>query len=198
MYVVIKTAIEKFKDITYPGIKKNMYMVSNYGNILNKKTGILKNIKPSKRGYMSAKLRTEIKGSKLYYVHRLVAWEFVPGYGIDGKIDVNHLDTNRSNNYFENLEWCTPSENNFHRYYHGNGFVNLVKPPISIGENHPRNIYDSETIKRICGLIKEGKTNSEIMNNFGYKGQNDNKKIYSLIYDIRNKRAWAHISKNFF
>jgi len=50
-------------------------------------------------------------------VHRLVAIAFIPHRF--GANNVNHLDGDKRNNYFENLEWCTSSENNKHAYSTG-------------------------------------------------------------------------------
>ena len=44
-------------------------------------------------------------------VHRLVAIYFVPGR-TDVKNTVNHIDGNKKNNRWDNLEWCSQSENN--------------------------------------------------------------------------------------
>lgn len=45
-------------------------------------------------------------------VHRLVleAWKGLP----DKKLQVNHKDGNSLNNHVDNLEWCTPSQNQRH------------------------------------------------------------------------------------
>ncbi len=63
-------------------------------------------------GYELVVLSKENK-SKTFKVHRLVAQAFVPNPG--GKPQVNHLDTIRHNNLFDNLEWATPKENCNHR-----------------------------------------------------------------------------------
>lgn len=44
------------------------------------------------------------------YAHRLVAAEFCEGYGPV----VNHIDEDKHNNDYRNLEWCTVAHNNRH------------------------------------------------------------------------------------
>lgn len=63
-------------------------------------------------------------------IHRLVAIHFVDGYN-EGLI-VNHKDGNRLNNYYENLEWVTPRENNLHSFR-----VLGRKQPCRKGKNNP-------------------------------------------------------------
>lgn len=53
----------------------------------------------------------------IFLIHRLVAKYFLPF--VDGKNHVNHIDGNKGNNYFENLEWCTHAENMKHAYSSG-------------------------------------------------------------------------------
>ena len=48
-------------------------------------------------------------GGKSIYIHRAVAFAFVPGY-FEGA-QVNHIDENRHNNRWDNLEWVTPKQN---------------------------------------------------------------------------------------
>lgn len=58
-------------------------------------------------------LTVEING-KERKVHQLVAEAFVAGY-FEGAV-VNHLDGNKSNCHYTNLEWCTNSANTKHAY----------------------------------------------------------------------------------
>lgn len=57
------------------------------------------------------------KAPKTVLVHRLVAMAFIDK--VKGKNFINHIDGNPSNNYKENLEWCTSKENLDHAYRTG-------------------------------------------------------------------------------
>lgn len=60
-------------------------------------------------GYM----RVSIK-KKFYYVHRLIATQFIPNP--DNLPQVNHKDMDPSNNEVSNLEWCDNGGNVKHSY----------------------------------------------------------------------------------
>lgn len=63
-------------------------------------------------GYIRIALRKNGKPIK-YSVHRLVAQAFLEKEL--GRDFVNHLDGNRLNNHYSNLEWVSMQENNCHR-----------------------------------------------------------------------------------
>ena len=89
------------------------YQVSNLGNVrsLNyKNTGKCKNLKfgKSKDGYFIVCLRKRHKGCTVG-VHKLVGLYFVEGYFEGAEID--HIDTNITNNIWTNLRWVTHKEN---------------------------------------------------------------------------------------
>ena len=62
-------------------------------------------------GYLQVNLCKDCK-PKLFKVHRLVAMAFqdICGEYVNG-LEVDHLDTNPSNNRAENLRWCTHKDN---------------------------------------------------------------------------------------
>ncbi len=86
------------------------YSVSEYGVVLNTRTG--KVLKPdlTSGGYRRVTLWNG--NYNRVTVHRLVAIHFIENpeqYPI-----VNHIDGNKLNNHFSNLEWCTVSHNTRH------------------------------------------------------------------------------------
>ena len=68
------------------------------------------------RGYLSVCLCKQGRVTRRY-IHRLVAEHFVPNpYNLPV---VNHMDGNKLNNRYNNLEWVTYSTNNCHAYDKG-------------------------------------------------------------------------------
>lgn len=91
---------------------RNHYEVSNEGRV--RKDGNLCKISQNKNGYIQVSVGF-IFGRRALEVHRLVAAYFlnIPK-DYDG-LQINHKDGDKSNNNAENLEWCTPKENQQHR-----------------------------------------------------------------------------------
>lgn len=111
--------LEIWKDIEgYEGL----YQVSNYGRVrsLDKITkagkgcklhkGKIRKLREDKDGYLTIVLY-DGKRRNTYRVSRLVAYHFVTNDDPINKTQVNHIDENKQNDYYKNLEWCTPSYN---------------------------------------------------------------------------------------
>ena len=82
-------------------------MISNYGRIKNIKLDKLKKITLNDDGYVIVKLC-----KKELLIHRLVCSIF--NNNLDNNPVVNHIDENKQNNYYKNLEWVTIDKNNKH------------------------------------------------------------------------------------
>jgi len=93
--------IEEWRPIAnYPD-----YEVSNIGNVRSNKNGKVKLLKPQndRYGYKRVCLSSN-RNRKIIKVHRLVAFAFIEQVG--GKLTVDHIDRDRSNNNIENLRWA--------------------------------------------------------------------------------------------
>lgn len=77
------------------------YAISNYGKIINIQKNIIMKLTNS-TGYSKICLSNIDKTVKDYLVHRLVAYFFISKFN-NSKI-INHLDENKLNNYYKNLE----------------------------------------------------------------------------------------------
>lgn len=85
-------------------------IVHSNNNIFNYKSKILKSA-INKYGYLQVGLSINSK-TKSYCIHKLVAIAFIPN--VNNKPTVNHKDGNKLNNYIDNLEWATKSEQAIH------------------------------------------------------------------------------------
>lgn len=95
---------EIWKDIKgYEGL----YQVSNNGLIKNKEGSILKPF--ISNGYYRVKLTKQGK-RKNEYIHRIVAYAFLD-LDKNKSLQVDHIDNNRLNNNFRNLQLLTQKEN---------------------------------------------------------------------------------------
>ena len=86
---------------------EGLYRISNKGFVIGFKNNRQLKIDTSS-GYSRVILQNNGKKER-FLVHRLVAIHFIDGY-FDGAV-VNHIDGNKNNNHYTNLEYVTRSEN---------------------------------------------------------------------------------------
>ena len=96
-------------------IAPNMYMISSYGRVYSEYTKCLMVPYIQSNGYVKYGFSTIFGTRKYTSAHRIVAMKFLPVYNMY-ELHVNHIDSNKTNNYVGNLEWVTPIENMKHTY----------------------------------------------------------------------------------
>ena len=142
------------------------YEVSNFGNVRSvdrviqkhngrteKRKGQLKAQRTDKDGY---KITTLIKNNKFktMKVHRLVATAFWDNK--ENKPEVNHIDCDKSNNHFTNLEWVTSSQNKIHAIE--NGLCNFME-----GTKCHMSKFDDFDVLNILTLYSTGEYTQKLL-----------------------------------
>ena len=142
---------EVWKDIEgYEGL----YQVSNMGRVKSLRNNILMSPRDEGHGYYQVNLYKDGK-SKMFRVHRLVAFAFIPNDDPINKNEVNHINEIRNDNRVENLEWCD-------RKYNVNYGTRTERQKQTCKEN---GIYEKALQKRIengtYDRLKEGLKKSD-------------------------------------
>ena len=103
------------REILVPGFE-GFYDIYEDGRVWSRRKGRF--IKPSENSshYIVVYL-TGINGGRWFFVHRLVLGAFV-GLCPDG-MEAHHVDHDKNNNHWRNLEWATHSENILRSYRDG-------------------------------------------------------------------------------
>lgn len=133
---------------------EDYYKISNTGLVKSLRSGKIRSPSHQKTGYLQITLC--INGKSYYrYIHRLVAQHF--NLQCENENVVNHKDGNKHNNNFNNLEWCTDAQNNYHA-----GQLNL-KP---IGTNHTNSKFTKKDLEEIEKLDNSGFARYKIAKKF--------------------------------
>lgn len=154
------------------------YEVSNYGRVRNINTGLFLKPMYNKKGYQYVYLSYSHTGRVKWYIHRLVAFHFIPNPL--NKPQVNHLDGNPSNNVVTNLEWCTNRENQDHAILNNLHYQ---------GESHKDSKFTEDSVSLLPDLIKIGFTVSQLNNITGVAGIN--------IEKIIKGKSWRQLNLKF-
>ena len=183
-----QTEYEQFKQIKIDN-DYAPYFISSCGRIFSinnnctKRYNGLRELKPRirKDGYVEIRITYNTKKHN-FLLHVLVANAFVKNTNVNKFRIVNHLDGDKMNNLYLNLEWTTYSGNTNHALQTGL-FIHAK------GEQVGSSKYTEEEIIEVCELLKQ---NVSIKNISKCTRLN-----YSTITNILYKRAWSHIVCNY-
>lgn len=164
---------EIWKDVVgYEGL----YEVSNTGKVRNNKTKINKSIILDTKGYVRVVLYRN--GKPIFKrVHRLVAKAFIANHL--NKLQVNHIDGNKNNNYVSNLEWVTNQENMTHAIK--NGLFDKQRNNNKGSKNNSAKL----TEKQVLEIRNSTLSYSVLANKYGVDKSN--------IYLIVKRKKWKHL-----
>lgn len=143
---------EIWKDIEgYEGL----YQVSNFGRVRNGIGRLLKPKSNNQYNRISLYKNGRVKDTQ---IHRVVAETFIPNND-KKKNQVNHIDGNKKNNFVNNLEWVTRSENAKHSVYV------LKKNPGNWSRKKVQCIETGEVFKSQIDAAKEYRTSQGAIGN---------------------------------
>lgn len=156
------------------------YEVSNRGRVRRIETGRISRSRPRPNGYISIALMMQDGCQKRFYVHRLVATEFLGGIP-DGK-EINHLNFCRHDNRAENLEVVTRVQNTAHSKRAGK-FVDIGKnsPRGELSPHSKLTLKDVLTIRKLSAQGIRGKALTD-------KFKISNRQVRNIIL----RKSWAH------
>lgn len=171
---------EIFKSLESLGFSN--YEISNYGRARHKSDYKQLYLNTNKDGYNTFTMINDFGATKHVLVHRLVAIFFV--FNDDkNKTDIDHIDCNKTNNIYTNLEWVTRQEN-----------INRAKKngllPLQNGENNNNVKYTNDLVIKVCELLQEGKTPYEIHQIYPQC-------LKGWIYKLKKKEVRFDIAKNY-
>lgn len=152
--------------------------MSNDGIIVGPRGKALKT-RINKDGYVEVSLGSAQNRNGRVRVHRVVAELFVDNPSL--KPEVNHIDFNRKNNIYTNLEWVTHLDNIKHSVESGH-FLSDQR----YGEHNGRSILTTNDIVEIRKKLSSGIPATHIAKSYNVGS--------STIYNIKAKNTWKHIS----
>lgn len=177
---------EIWKPLTKDAIKEakeGIYFVSNYGRIYSIISNKFMTPVKTKNGYYRVSILYDNGDRRYQLLHRIVMMTFYPIPNAD-LFQVNHIDGNKSHNWYWNLEWVTCAENRAHAINTG-----LVKIQ---GQEHPMHKIDNNTAEKIAQMLSStNMTAKEIANVVGCGATE------RIAFNIMNGNSWDYLYKKY-
>lgn len=157
-YDVIGIDGKEFRRYYHEGDVPSSYFVSGDGEVYSDISKTILKQRKNHKGYWIVTLN---QGTRRVTrtVHKMVALTFVGPIPADG-YQVDHVDGNKENNHYTNLEWVTTKENTLRAWRLG-----LVTP--NCGDKHHQTTYSDETVRNAVIEVMQGKGVSETADKYG-------------------------------
>ena len=143
--------------------------ISNFGNIRDHDT--LDPIIPKEsHGYLCF-----FENKKVWHVHRMVGELYVDNPNPEEFNMINHIDGNKMNNAFYNLEWCNISMNTDHGHMtgrvikHDESTVRYICEQLALGIPHTEIAEKIGVSRKYISKIATGKIHKKIANEYTFK-----------------------------
>ena len=145
---------------------KDYYTVNTNGEFFSDNCGKMKTRNRAGTDYQIINFSTVDNKKRTFRAHRLVMMAFKPVENMEN-LQVNHIDGNKQNNSFENLEWCTPKENFQHAIDTKLRTFEYIQ-----GERTNLSYYTEEDAKKVVELLKTNLyTDKQISEMTGFAGK---------------------------
>lgn len=156
-------------------------LVTKQGEVFRNNNGNLKKLKQTNtdQGYLTVTVQTSDNLFRKIRVHRLVLETYDTVKPDSERWECDHIDCNKTNNNFGNLEWVTSKENK-KRAWENNLYDECL------GENNHMTDFEERDVHDICGMIQDGIRNKDIAEIYSVDA--------STISQIRRGKNWKHIS----
>lgn len=157
------------------------YLISEYGDIYSIPRKRLLSVNYNWAGYAVVTLVDDNGFRAPRKVHRLVYLSFIGPIDKDKVID--HIDNNKLNNHFSNLNQITASENS-------------IKSFIS-GKNKDKLSFTKSQIESICEMMEQNISANIIFQNLGINYYSNTKKYCRYLLLLKTEKIHKNISKNY-
>lgn len=159
---------------------KPVFEVSPCGLVRVAKTKTILKTRKDKDGYLRIVYRIAGKNHHIA-PHRAVAECFVENHNKELYNIVNHLDGNKENNNYTNLQWTNASGNRLHALCNGARSV--------YGAKHGTAKISEADAEEICKMLESGWRNCDIARELDLP--------IHIISNIKRGKSWRHISEKY-